>query len=309
MRDFSVGFPPLKHDGNGFMLMFILASLLFMMPACTNENPGEPKAPKVVVRMKAPPVPQPKSDEEIKEAAVSAPQDPVVSAGRESPDTERAPAPSRDIEGAVSENRGNGSETHDSKIAAADAAVENDGHASSKPVDVQNQPKVDTQDGLYRVRAGDTLASISAREDIYGDKLKWPCLYRVNMDELEYLAVSGNLPEKALPEGTVLNYVTAEQAKTNLDRLGEKAWVVNVLSSKNPERIVPAAVRLMKGGFTVYIVRAEVKGDHWMRLRAGFFEDGTRARVAGEEIAQIATTGKLWVAKVQETELREFGGY
>ena len=81
------------------------------------------------------------------------------------------------------------------------------------------------------------------------------------------------------------------------------------MSSKKLERIVPAALQLLKSGFRVYIVRAEVKGDHWMRLRAGYFEDGARARAAGEEIAQIITTGKLWVAKVEGKELQEFGGY
>jgi hypothetical protein len=159
------------------------------------------------------------------------------------------------------------------------------------------------------VKPGDTLESISARDEIYGDPLKWPCLFRINMDALNSLPVSEHLPEAALPEGPVLAYVTTEQAAVNMARLGSDAWVVNVFSSKKAERIVPAALLLIKAGFRVYIARAEVKGDQWMRLRAGFFSDAGLARAAGEKIVQVIPSVKPWVARIDKRELQEFGGY
>jgi hypothetical protein len=311
MKDAGVGFPPQKNNRAWIFLVLIFWQAFFLLTACTDEKPGKPMAPKVVVRMKAPPMPQPKADEPMDAASVSASHDQAASPGPQISDSEPGPATFHERENAsqAAISPDNASGKDDSAIAATEPADESGAVKAPEPADEPIQPKNKPKDGLYMVKTGDTLASISAREDIYGDVLKWPCLYRINMDQLDHLAVSERLPEKALPEGTVLTYVTEAQAKANIERLGDGTWVVNVLSSKRPERIVPAALQLINAGFRVYIVRAEVKGDHWMRLRVGFYEDGTRARAYGEKIAQIITTGKLWVAKVEGTELQEFGGY
>jgi len=309
MKDVGVGFPLQKHYGFRFILMFIFAPALFMLSACTDEKPGEPMAPKVIVRMKAPPIPEPQPRETIETESVSPPHEPDASTGQRESDTGPAPAHDPGEGSAATATPENTSEKDGANIAVPAPAVENEKAESPDPTGDPDRAKAEPQDGLYRVKPGDTLASISARDDVYGSILKWPCLFRINMDKLNHLGVSENLPERALPEGAVLAYVTHEQAAINVAQLGSETWVVNVLSSKKPGRIVPAALRLMKGGFRVYIVRAEVKGDYWMRLRAGFFSDAAQARAAGEKITQIVTTGKPWVAKVGGTELQEFGGY
>ena len=48
-----------------------------------------------------------------------------------------------------------------------------------------------------------------------------------------------------LPEGIDLKFVTPSQIKENLTELGPKFWVINVLSSRTPEKLFPLAIKLI----------------------------------------------------------------
>jgi hypothetical protein len=178
------------------------------------------------------------------------------------------------------------------------------------PAEEQEEPReVKAEDGHYTVRKGDSLFSIAGREDVYGDPLKWPSLFRLNMEHLDQLKVRKGFKTEDLPEGLDLRFFTAHEVEENLARLGPKFWVANVLSSRTPERILPPALKLMKNGYQVYIKKVEVKGEAWLRLRVGFFEDNSEAAAAGQKIMSLLNSPRPWIAKVGQEELEEFGGY
>ena len=163
--------------------------------------------------------------------------------------------------------------------------------------------------GYYVVKKTDTLSAIAAREDVYGDSLKWPVLYRLNMDNVDILQLGEDLSDKKVPEGLRLKIVSPDEAKANLEKRSRSVWVVNALSTTSNEKIVPTAVSLIKNGYTVYLVRAKVKGKDWMRLRVGFFENKSKANTEAEKIKAILNLGDTWVAKIGKKELEEFGSY
>jgi hypothetical protein len=191
--------------------------------------------------------------------------------------------------------------------------------------------KVD--DGYYKVKKGETLFRVAGREDVYGDPMKWPSLFRLNMNllggikvaeafELEWsrlfelttdrlggIKVLEDFQHERLPEGLELRFITEPEAKQNLSTLDPDVWVVNIISSQDSKRIVPPAIILMKNGYRVYIANAEVKGKEWMRLRVGFFKDRPKAAAAGKEIMSILKASDIWVTKTEKNELEEFGGY
>jgi len=162
--------------------------------------------------------------------------------------------------------------------------------------------------GYYIIKKGDSLSSIAGRGDVYGDSLKWPILYRLNIDKLDTLQVGEDFLGRELPEGVMLKIITPDEVKENLERRLHNVWVVNVLSATTNEKIIPIAIRLIKNGYPVYITRATVKGKDWMRLRVGFFENKTDANIEGKKIMALLKLGNSWVTKIGK-ELEEFGGY
>jgi hypothetical protein len=164
-------------------------------------------------------------------------------------------------------------------------------------------------DGYYRIRKGDSLFKVAGRKDVYDNPMKWPSLFRLNMGGLSGMGLSDDFEHKELPVGLGLRFVTSDEAAENLAKLGKKVWVVNVLSSQTSKKIVPAAIKLMKNGYRVYISSAVVKGKEWLRLRVGFFDDRSKASAAGKKIISLLEADGAWIARLEEKELKEFGGY
>lgn len=184
------------------------------------------------------------------------------------------------------------------------------GHLAGPYPTEQTKPDQDTvaEQGYYRVKKGDSLSDISALKDVYDDPLKWPSLYRLNLDTLSHMTIERGFENKELQEGLYLKFVTPEEAMKNLEKLEDKPWVVNVLSEKNFESIVPYAAKLIKNGYHVYITKANIKGDEWIRLRAGFFETSPKAVSAQKNIESILNIDNAWVVIIGR-ELEEYGGY
>ena len=187
---------------------------------------------------------------------------------------------------------------------------------TAAPVTVEKRPPAPAaapvekrKDGRYTVRKGESLSTVAGRPEVYGDPMKWPGLYRLNMDRLAGMKIVPDMERQSLPPGTELRFLTKKEARVNLARLGSRPWVVNVLSSPVSEKIVPAAVRLMKSGYRVYITRAVVKGKKWFRLRAGFFNDRKSAEAAAGKIMTLLDARDAWVARIGKTERDAFGGY
>ena len=163
--------------------------------------------------------------------------------------------------------------------------------------------------GYYMAKRGDSLSSIAARENVYGDPLKWTILYRLNMDKLGKLQLGEGLPDREVPEGLKLRFLSPNEIRGNLKRIGDNVWVVSVLSSTTDREIVPAAIKLIRNGYSVYITRVKVKAKDWMRLRVGFFNNRTDAEKEGKKIMNMVNLRDSWITKAGKQELEEFGGY
>ncbi|MBN2125991.1 MAG: SPOR domain-containing protein [Deltaproteobacteria bacterium] len=163
--------------------------------------------------------------------------------------------------------------------------------------------------GVYVTRPGDSLGGIAAKEEVYGDPLKWPILYRVNRDKLEAPTGGAAFPRREVSPGVRLKIITPEEATENLKKDRGRLWVVNVLSSTTDERIVPAVIVLVREGYPVYLTRVRVKGEDWMRLRVGFFQSRKEAEEEGRKIMNLLKFKDSWTTKAEEEEFREYAGY
>ncbi len=163
--------------------------------------------------------------------------------------------------------------------------------------------------GIYQTIAGDTLFTIAGKNEIYGNYIKWPSLYRLNKHKLTSLDNHNNLPLLKLPPGLSLNFITPEKAAENLRNLNDRLQAINVLSAKTDKKIIPEAIRLMDNGYLVYITNIMVSGKKWFRLRVGFFRDREHADLEIEKISRITNNNNIWVSAVTESEREQFAGY
>ncbi|MBW1862345.1 MAG: SPOR domain-containing protein [Deltaproteobacteria bacterium] len=189
------------------------------------------------------------------------------------------------------------------------AAVDEKAQKVPEQVTKGKEAPVKEKAGYYIVKKGDSLSSIAGKKAVYGDPLKWPILYRLNMDKLGNIQAGKNFADRAIPKDLRIRFLTSAEVKQNLKKRTHGLWVVNILSATTKKKIVPAAVKLIKEGYPVYIASAKVKGKDWMRLRVGFFKDREEANINGKKVMEIINLTDSWSTKVDEKELEEFGGY
>lgn len=163
--------------------------------------------------------------------------------------------------------------------------------------------------GYYTVKKSDSLSSIAGRGDVYGDHLKWPNLYRLNMDKLKDIKIGEGLPDRKLHEGMRLKITTPEELRKIQKRHAGHLWVVNILSVSNEREIVPQVVRLIREGYPVYFTRVNVKGKDWKRLRLGFYKSKKEADTEGKKIMALLKLVDSWSVKIGEKEFTEYCGY
>ncbi|MBW2064646.1 MAG: SPOR domain-containing protein [Deltaproteobacteria bacterium] len=163
--------------------------------------------------------------------------------------------------------------------------------------------------GYYVVKGGESLSSIAARKDVLGDPLQWPVLYRLNRHIFAKMGVAADLPKKKLPNNTRLKILTALEMKENSKARIKKYWVVNILSAKREEEIIPVALELMKKGYTVYITKVKVRGKDFLRLRVGFFDTREEAEKEGKDIVFVTAIKGFWVAKIGQMEHERYTKY
>lgn len=181
--------------------------------------------------------------------------------------------------------------------------------ASEEPTTAQGKKQEKDEPGIYRVKKGDSLSSIAARADVLKDALKWPILLRLNRDKLGEWATGEDLPDRELPQGTELKVITAREARASLKKGTGTVWVANVLSTTTNAEIVPPAVTLVKQGYPVYIVRANVKGKEYMRLRVGFFKNRSEADEVGKKIKEQLNFQDSWSTRADKEEYEEVAGF
>ena len=167
------------------------------------------------------------------------------------------------------------------------------------------------KEGIYKVIKGETLYDIAGKKQVYGDHLKWTSLYRHNIETFAKAGVilTDKFPETALPAGITLKYVTDREAGENAKRFSNKTYVVNAISTRNSGTIVLPAISLIKSGYDVYIVSAEIKGKNWLRLRSGFYENREKAIAASKKIMNLLNINDAWIAKAEKEEFNKVAGY
>jgi len=288
---FSYDFPWVKaslnssEEGMKVSMVRIFIVLLFALGACSGEDQEPPQTPppKVVQPIKP-------STADIEKPTTTVAEEKKPSA-EEKVSTEKA-APSPDKPGTAP------------KPAADEKRV-----ASQEPPATEAKKKVKDEPGIYLVKKGDTLSSIAARSDVLKDPLKWPILLRLNRDKLGEWAAREDLPDRELPQGTELKVITAREARASLKKAAGTLWVVNVLSATTHAEIVPPAVTLVKQGYPVYLVRANVKGKDYMRLRVGFFKNRSEADEVGKKIKEQLSFQDSWSTKADKEEYEEVAGF
>jgi len=172
-------------------------------------------------------------------------------------------------------------------------------------VEKPEAPKV--AKGFVRVGKGESLSAVAARKDVYGDPLKWPRLYRLNLGHLATIRTWKDVETKSLPEGMSLQYVRSGEEKGAEPPSEGKSWVITILSWQSPGKLAAPAIKLIQNGYLAYITSAEVKGTHWLRLRVGFYGSKAEAMAARKKILEILGKDDSWVARAGKGELEEFG--
>jgi hypothetical protein len=165
------------------------------------------------------------------------------------------------------------------------------------------------EDRSYLAVGDESLSKIAARKDVYGDPLKWILLYRFNREAFTQIGKDESFPDKYVTAETRLKIAypgeTGKSSKTG----AKEHWVVNVLSSTEGKEIVPDAIKLVDNGYSAYITSANVKGQGYIRLRVGFYDEKSAAEDAAKKISTILNISDLWTTRADESEFKEFGGY
>ena len=181
-----------------------------------------------------------------------------------------------------------------------------------KPLEVaiqENRDKTVEEPGIYVAKKGESLATISGRMEVYGNALNWPILFRHNLDKLENEKIENDLPNMIIREDVRLKLVTPEEMRENLEKRAEKFWVINIISARDGKDVVSPAIKLIKGGYLVYITSANVNGKPYQRLRVGFFKNKEEAEAAGKKIMSLLNITEFWPTKITKSEHEEFAGY
>jgi tetratricopeptide (TPR) repeat protein len=166
------------------------------------------------------------------------------------------------------------------------------------------------EEAFYTVGKDDSFLDIAGRKDVYGDALKWPSLFRLNMRALGNLKVTESLPMERLPEGLRLKYVSRGQASANLAAMVDQAWVVDVASAKAMKDLVPFTILLIRKGYHAYLAKSELAGEQWIRLRVGFYKGILEALTASEKVKAFLNLSETPMpVKIGREEMERFAGY
>ncbi len=85
-------------------------------------------------------------------------------------------------------------------------------------------------------------------------------------------------------------------------------WVVQVFSSKSLDEATKYFQEFFSRGFNVYLIKAEIRGEDWYRVRIGFFQSEKDAKDTMSKIlSQISTKSPLWVTKASFEEFNLYG--
>jgi len=116
--------------------------------------------------------------------------------------------------------------------------------------------------------------------------------------------------EEVVKEEEVIKEVIKKEETIKKEEVIKKEnWVVHVVSVKTIEQAMIYKERLMAVGFPAYSIRAKVKGEDWVRVRVGFFNNREEAQKAAPEINEkFILKGPYWITKVLKKEMEDLLG-
>ncbi len=292
----------------------LFITVLLAVSGCSKEDQPPPKGKNKVVVAIVKPAPEPVKEEPVAKVPseekagtqeTSAAGEQTTEMTRPQETTPKEPTPvvpsSPEVEKAApSTSKVEASPPTETAVAASKASAPTP--AASKKKELPALEK-----GVARVGEGESLSAFAAREDTCGDPLKWPNLYRLNLQRLAMLRTWKDIKEKPLQSGMVLRYLPPVDKEEARSPIQVGPWVVTVRSWQTPGRLTAPAIKLIENGFHVYITRAEVKGKQWLRLRVGFYPNKSEAMEARNKISEIFGNDDSWIARAGKEELEEFG--
>jgi len=182
--------------------------------------------------------------------------------------------------------------------------------APAAPAVSPTESRAPAKETFYQVRKNDSLSDIAGRREVYGDALKWPSLFRLNRVALEKMKVTESFAVEKLPEGLRLKYVSRDEAAERLVEVGDKLWVVDVVSAKSMSGVVPPAILLLRKGYHAYLTKSQLAGEEWIRVRVGFFKDILEALKVSEEVKGVLNLSETPMPmKIDKKEMERFAPY
>jgi hypothetical protein len=95
-----------------------------------------------------------------------------------------------------------------------------------------------------------------------------------------------------------------------LAEAADKLWVVDVASAKSMNGVVPSAILLMKKGYHAYLIKSQLAGEEWIRLRVGFYRDILEALKVSDEVKALLNLSETPMpVKIDRKELERFAAY
>ena len=87
-----------------------------------------------------------------------------------------------------------------------------------------------------------------------------------------------------------------------------RVWVINALSTQDPDRARRLLDALMSQPYRVYAYQTEIKNQTWIRIRVGFFDTREEAQEVGKGLARKHKLPPPWLLRPGPQELAKYYG-
>lgn len=83
-------------------------------------------------------------------------------------------------------------------------------------------------------------------------------------------------------------------------------WVLNIISTRNPEKARNIHELLAKSPYRIYTYKVEAQGSTWYRVRVGFFQSYAEAKKASEFLTKQFQMPEAWIVTAGPLELEQY---
>lgn len=88
--------------------------------------------------------------------------------------------------------------------------------------------------------------------------------------------------------------------------LSGSTWVLNIISTRNPEKARNIHELLAKSPYRIYTYKVEAQGSTWYRVRVGFFQSYVEAKKASEFLTKQFQMPEAWIVTAGPLELEQY---